>query len=370
MPPTVKHVLWAPRQEPAWKPVVAVILCIVALLHTAHALVRNSWKAELVSYVRESHLASLRSRVRNIVFGGGGYKGLGFVGVLKALCQNRRANWFEMMEGLRVCAGSSIGAVAAACVAMGATPWEIERFTVAHDYSIAKWGGIAQFSNLSVFDPSVLRRMCRDVVQTFGGNSKMTFAQAHAKFGRHLKIYVTNLTKQRVERLDHVSTPNMRVAKALYISCSVPIAFPPVEIRGDMYVDGGVFYHSPGAGEYDPAESLFIHLSEPISSGKNWLSYLHLLYRSTLNASIVLLRERYPITQFCTVRVVSRASMLNLFSKGVDKRAIMREGRNAVHAFLRPCDAVTAKLWNFIVQNRSFQFDMDRDEAELEAWLG
>ena len=87
--------------------------------------------------------------------------------------------------------------------------------------------------------PNSLLQLLQSMIDKYIGQSA-TFSDFKQKTGKHLYITGTNVTMQRSEVFDFVSTPNMVVLKAIEISISIPCVFTRVVYNNYTYVDGGV----------------------------------------------------------------------------------------------------------------------------------
>lgn len=74
----------------------------------------------------------------------------------------------------------------------------------------------------------------------------ITFQELFQKSGIDLSVYGTNLTNIGENDLFSMeTTPNMSVFTAIQISIAIPFCFKPIELNGNMYVDGGLKYNYP-----------------------------------------------------------------------------------------------------------------------------
>jgi predicted acylesterase/phospholipase RssA len=60
-----------------------------------------------------------------------------------------------------------------------------------------------------------------------------------------LRLTATSITHQRVTYFDVDATPDLAVARAVRASSAVPLLFAPVEIDGELFVDGGLLKNLP-----------------------------------------------------------------------------------------------------------------------------
>lgn len=155
-----------------------------------------------------------------ISLSGGGARGLAHIGVLRALEE----------KGIFPAhiAGTSMGAIVGAFYAAGRKPREI--LEILKSDSIIKhlqWGLPSGGGMIS------LEKMEKKLEEQLGVS---TFEDLE----KPLHIAVTNLTRGKPEVFD--SGPLIRPIVA---SASLPIVFKPVEIDGDVYVDGGLLDNLP-----------------------------------------------------------------------------------------------------------------------------
>lgn len=324
-----------PPHMNVWMGVALALACVYC------RVLRNANKAVMVKDMHASVLKAVRSRVRHLVFGGGGFKGIAFVEVLKGLADGDHTTWFRFASGLRTVSGVSVGAITAAAVAVGATPWQVEDLITRTDASaITQWGGLDAMTHMALLNPVGLVHTIKKVLRRFASDTTITFRQVRERYGRRLRIYVANLSKQRLEVLDDITAPDTKVWFAVKMSCSLPPYFPPIKWHGDLYIDGGIFRHSPGIGEpgLNPHSTLFLYLREPVTTDLNWVDYIMLLKSSIQNAQTILTRQLFPEYEASTITTTASRTTLSLLTAELGEtrqREIKRDGRGGVQAFLR-----------------------------------
>ena len=182
---------------------------------------------------------------RNLVFEGGGVKGVAYGGALTEL---ERMN---VLEKVKRVAGTSAGAITSLLIALG--------------YSVKEASGIivsTEFNDFSDDDFGIVFDTLR-LVRKFGwhkgnkfcdwigglvkekvGREDFTFRELHNLAGkngfRELYVVGTNLSKQVSEVYSHETTPEMQIREAVRISMSIPIYFKCVKKGDDVMTDGGV----------------------------------------------------------------------------------------------------------------------------------
>jgi len=154
-----------------------------------------------------------------IALSGGGVKGFAHLGVLKALEE----------KGIEadVLAGVSAGAIVGSFIAAGKKPKEVMELINKNDFF--------DFAKLGIPDRGffTLGNMTENLEKLLGAK---TFEELKIPF----YVGVANIEKARMEYFS-----SGELVKIIQASSSIPVLFSPVEINGDLYVDGGLFENIP-----------------------------------------------------------------------------------------------------------------------------
>eukprot|EP00794_Sanderia_malayensis_P003397 gene3397-3887_t len=186
----------------------------------------------------------------NLVFEGGGNKGMAYVGVLEVLEEA------GVMKNIKRVAGSSVGAIVASLVALGFTSQDLKEFMdqdlrkVLVDH---KCGYCSLLPNLlEGFGWNPGKRLLKwfgEQLRERTGNADITFKELLHQFGRELCIVVTNLSQMTTEYFHPKTTPNTPVRTAVRMSTAMPGVFQSVLYKvhedTDVYVDGGLLCNYP-----------------------------------------------------------------------------------------------------------------------------
>lgn len=154
-----------------------------------------------------------------LVLSGGGVRGLGHVGVLKALSE----------EGIepQVLAGTSAGAIVAALYAAGYSADEMLEFFVRKNP--------LRLSKLALAKPGFFdtAKVVDDFLEYFPEDS-------FEALGKKIFLTATDLVEAREEVF-----ASGRLIPAILASASTPLVFTPTEIDGHWYSDGGITNNFP-----------------------------------------------------------------------------------------------------------------------------
>jgi len=187
----------------------------------------------------------------NLVFEGGGVKGIAYIGVLDVLADR------EIISGIQRIGGTSAGAINAILLGIGFTSKETKDILWSlnfNDFMDDSWGVVRDTNRLiekfGWYKGDYFRDWIGKLIKEKTGNSESTFADIEAmKDKRNFKsLYFmgTNLSTSFTEVFSAEHTPRTCVADAVRISMSIPLFFAAKRsIRGDVYVDGGVLDNYP-----------------------------------------------------------------------------------------------------------------------------
>lgn len=187
----------------------------------------------------------------NLVFEGGGVKGIAYLGALQVLEQR------GILPSIKRVGGASAGAIM--CVLCGLNYSMDEMETVLKSLDFKKflddsWGVIRDSDRLlkeyGWYKGDFFRSWISQLIKAKTGNGESTFedvAKAAEKNGfRDMYFVGTNLSTRFSEVFSAIHTPRTCIADAVRISMSIPLFFAAKRgIRGDVYVDGGVLENYP-----------------------------------------------------------------------------------------------------------------------------
>jgi len=179
---------------------------------------------------------------KNLILSGGSIYGIAHLGFIKYLEENK------LIQPLNKVIGSSVGSMIASFVAFGFTTNEIWNFLMGLDVKVmAKLNLDPNFilTKLGFNDGEVVYNFLNMVFERKTGIKNITFIQMRewcVKRGMptHLVVTGTCLNTGETIYFDYVRTPNLLVAKAVRISCSIPPLFTPVEYEDKLYIDGSI----------------------------------------------------------------------------------------------------------------------------------
>lgn len=184
---------------------------------------------------------------KNLVFEGGGVKGIAYVGAMQVLEQE------GIVQDIKRVGGTSAGAINATLFALGFTNSEQRDILTGLDFKNFmddSWGAIRDTDRLlnrfGWYKGDFFHEWISGHIKQKMGDSNATFMDLREAGKPDLYVYGTNLSTRFGEVFSQEHTPKVRIADAVRISMSIPLFFSAVRnARDDVYVDGGVLNNYP-----------------------------------------------------------------------------------------------------------------------------
>lgn len=190
----------------------------------------------------------MATQFRNLVFEGGGVKGIAYVGAMQVLSQRGH------LDRISRVGGTSAGAINALLFALGLSlqrQREILHSTNFKKFMDDSFGVITDIVRLTkefgwhkgdYFDDWIGKRVKEGL-----GKADATFQDLKDAGRPDLYVVGTNLSTGFAEVFSHERHPAMRLTEAVRISMSIPLFFAAMRHgpRKDVYVDGGVMLNYP-----------------------------------------------------------------------------------------------------------------------------
>lgn len=190
----------------------------------------------------------MSAQFRNLVFEGGGVKGVAYIGAMQVLSKR------GVLNDISRVGGTSAGAINALIFALG---YDIET-----QRQILYSTDFRQFMDDSFGTIRDIRRLAHDfgwykgdffstwigaLVKDRLGSERATFSDLRDANRPELYVIGTNLPTGYAETFSAERFPDMPLVTAIRISMSIPLFFAAMRLgaRNDVYVDGGVVLNYP-----------------------------------------------------------------------------------------------------------------------------
>lgn len=168
------------------------------------------------------------------LFGGGAIRGVSYIGAIKAL--------EELGISPTTFAGSSVGSIIAAMLAVGYTAEEMKDIFLKVNFDLFKDISIGLGPIFALSKGEVFLEWVRELIEKKyygdkykkGANRAVTFKDIE----KNLVIITTNLSNFECKEFSRFETPDYEIASAVRISCCMPGLMKPIEYNKTLLVDG------------------------------------------------------------------------------------------------------------------------------------
>lgn len=168
------------------------------------------------------------------LFGGGAIRGVSYIGAVKAL------------EELGIIpdrlAGSSVGSIFAALLAVGYNAEELKDIFIKVNFELFKDISIGLGPLFAISKGEVFLEWVRELIEKkyYGENYKkgVNPAVTFKDIEKNLVVITTNLSNFECKEFSRFDTPDYEIASAVRISCCMPGLMKPIEYNKTLLVDG------------------------------------------------------------------------------------------------------------------------------------
>lgn len=168
------------------------------------------------------------------LFGGGAIRGVSYIGAVKAL-----EELGIIPERL---AGSSVGSIFAALLAVGYNAEELKDIFIKVNFELFKDISIGLGPLFAISKGEVFLEWVRELIEKkyYGENYKkgVNPAVTFKDIKKNLVVITTNLSNFECKEFSKFDTPDYEIASAVRISCCMPGLMKPIEYNKTLLVDG------------------------------------------------------------------------------------------------------------------------------------
>lgn len=168
------------------------------------------------------------------LFGGGAIRGVSYIGAIKA--------FEELGINPSTLAGSSVGSIIAALLAVGYTAEELKSIFLKVNFELFKDISLGLGPIFALSKGEVFLEWVRELIEIKyygskykkGTNKAVTFKD----IDKNIVIITTNLSNFECKEFSKFETPDYEIASAIRISCCMPGLMKPIEYNKTLLVDG------------------------------------------------------------------------------------------------------------------------------------
>ena len=208
---------------------------------------------------------------RYISCAGGAHKGILYIGAIRALHDHfERYHKISFAtfcrEHVRGFAGTSVGSLVALAFMLNIAADDVmETFAPLLSDLMSNTDVTKMFTKFGVDSGEMIKLTTRRMLSRAGLAEDTTMGKLESLLRAEFVCVTTNLSRQQVVYLTGKSHPALSVVDAVYMSACIPFVFVPVELDGEMFVDGGFCDNIPRFFPRD--ETLHFKFDRPTHKG-------------------------------------------------------------------------------------------------------
>ena len=185
--------------------------------------------------------------IDTLLFSGGGLKCYTILGSLKYLFDNNIINDnFKDIKDIFYVSGSAIFTLPILIgYSIEATIQIFKSINYSIIFDINSINLQSLLSSYGLKDISTFYFVPETILERIGLNKDITLKGLYDLNKINVHFKVMNITKDRVEYLNHINNPDIELKKAILMTSCVPIIFNPFKYKDSLYIDGGLMGNFP-----------------------------------------------------------------------------------------------------------------------------
>lgn len=288
----------------------------------------------------------MKKEIENIVFAGGGLKGLIHIGFLQVLEER------GILEKCKRFCGASIGSFFALLLCIGIRVSDIEKLFLCIDpKNIVSYNPenlVKLFDTLGCERTDSLEKIVRIILEKKTSNPRITFKELYDLTEKEVCFSVTNISKRCGEYFNYKTTPDLEVAEACIISMCIPFLFEPKKYNDCYYLDGGIASNFPIEYFKDSINNTIgisiqdYSQEEPLELPGDVISLFLAMYKTTISERTVM---KSSIWRDHIVTVYNNFPPFEFNISNSNKMKFIQSGRDETILYLEKQDENEAIVW-------------------------
>ena len=174
---------------------------------------------------------------RHIILSGGGTKGFAYIGLTKILKE------YKIYDKLETIMGFSVGSIFSIALLLKLSYQELTDIVLESNFFKSliniETNDVLNFThNKGLINGDKIKKFIKEMIKTKTDKEDLTFLESYQLTNITLGISVTNLTTKQLNMITYKTDPELSIADAVVMSCSIPLLFEPYKYNNCLYVDG------------------------------------------------------------------------------------------------------------------------------------
>lgn len=242
-------------------------------------------------------ICCINENCEGIVISGGGTNVFNLLGCIKYCLVNDVIN----IQNINTFIGTSAGSYVCLLLAMG---YDIDQITEIYinseinkkiNIDIYNINIIERISEKSIYSNKIIIEIYEKLFIEKNDGIIPTLLDIKNKYDKEVVVTVYNLTKNKIEYLNYLNSPDLLVTHACAMSSCIPIAFNPIEYNKCFYIDGGIMSNYPIECTNNYPKKKFIGFTLNFFSNYNNMNlfeyFIYFMFETTRNNQVKLIKK-------------------------------------------------------------------------------
>jgi NTE family protein len=206
--------------------------------------------------IQTDEIQNLHAPIENLVFSGGGLKGIAYTGCIQALEE------FDILKDIKRVSATSVGSLFSFGMLLGYTSSQIKELVFKVDLTFLKdinADNLLNFPvNFGIDSGDKIEKILAILIKKKGYLPEINFQQFYEVTKIDFIVVGSCVNKQIPCYFNYKTWPKLSVLKAIRISCGFPFLYNAVKLEDDIYVDGCLFENTPVSCFKDEMEKTMV----------------------------------------------------------------------------------------------------------------
>ena len=186
--------------------------------------------------------------IKHLVLSGGGVSGLAGIGAIHQLFETN----ILKIENIKSIYGTSVGSIIGLFICfhkLGVSNEVIKDYIIKRPFHETYKINMNQILNIydskGVYDRNSAFILFKPFFQTIELSTEVTMKELYQLTSIELFFYTVEINQFVLKELSHITTPDLPVIDAIYMSSTLPLIMSPLIRNNECFIDGGILCNYP-----------------------------------------------------------------------------------------------------------------------------
>jgi len=203
---------------------------------------------QVILFLYKIYILLFFMNIKHLVLSGGGVSGLAGIGAIHQLFETN----ILKIENIKSIYGTSVGSIIGLFICfhkLGVSNEVIKDYIIKRPFHETYKINMNQILNIydskGVYDRNSAFILFKPFFQTIELSTEVTMKELYQLTSIELFFYTVEINQFVLKELSHITTPDLPVIDAIYMSSTLPLIMSPLIRNNECFIDGGILCNYP-----------------------------------------------------------------------------------------------------------------------------